>query len=221
MYVCTYVRVYVRMYVCMYVYMYVCTCVLCTYVCIYVCMYVRTYVRIYVCMCVSMYVCVCVCFYVCTCVRMYVYMYVFMYVRVYVCMYVCVYVFMYVCRFRNVVPCCPTPRLHCFLSFHWPSFGFFSFTALLIPSIQFFCNLCKDKIRDIKWSARWGKITFFYDQRVGFLKTSINLYNATQCQMLLLGNLHTRSHRLYKVKTHKRSAMSTHSTNVTHYLLYC
>ena len=29
---------------------------------------------------------------------------------------------MYVCRFRNVVLRCQTPRLHCFLSSHLPSF---------------------------------------------------------------------------------------------------
>ena len=45
---------------------------------------------------------------------------------------------MYVCRFRNAVLRCPTPRLHCFLSSHWPSFRFLSFMVFLIPSIQFF-----------------------------------------------------------------------------------
>ena len=48
---------------------------------------------------------------------------------------------MYVCRFQNVVLRCPTPRLHCFLSSHWPSFRFISFMAFLIPSIQFFFGL--------------------------------------------------------------------------------
>ena len=48
---------------------------------------------------------------------------------------------MYVCRFQNVVLRCPTHRLHCFLSFHWPSFRFLSFMASLIPSIQFFLGL--------------------------------------------------------------------------------
>ena len=52
-------------------------------------------------------------------------------------MYVCIYV----CRFQNVVLRCPTPRLHCFLSSHWPSFRFLSFMAFLIPSIQFFFGL--------------------------------------------------------------------------------
>ena len=32
------------------------------------------------------------------------------------------------CVFQNVL-CCPTPRLHCFLSSHWPSFRFHSFMA--------------------------------------------------------------------------------------------
>ena len=32
---------------------------------------------------------------------------------------------------------CPTPRLHRFLSSHWPSFRFLSFMAFFIPSIQF------------------------------------------------------------------------------------
>ena len=47
---------------------------------------------------------------------------------------------MYVCRFQNVLRC-PTSRLHCFLSSHWPSFRFLSFMAFLIPSIQFFFGL--------------------------------------------------------------------------------
>ena len=49
-----------------------------------------------------------------------------------VCMYVCIY------RVQNVFLHCPTPRLHCFLSSHWPSFRFLSFMAFFIPSIQFF-----------------------------------------------------------------------------------
>jgi len=36
---------------------------------------------------------------------------------------------------------CPTPRLHWFLSSHWPLFRFLSFMAFLIPSIQFFFGL--------------------------------------------------------------------------------
>ena len=40
--------------------------------------------------------------------------------------------------FQNAFLGCPTPRLHCFLSSHWPSFRFLSFMAFLIPSIQFF-----------------------------------------------------------------------------------
>ena len=78
--------------------------------------------EMYVCM-MHVCMCVCVCMYVCMCV--------------YVCMYVC----MYVCRFQNVVLRCLTPRLHCFLSSHWPSFRFLSFMAFLIPSIQFFFGL--------------------------------------------------------------------------------
>ena len=50
---------------------------------------------------------------------------------------------MYVCRFQNVVLRCPTPRLHCFLSSHWPSFSFLSFMVFLIPSIQFFFGLSR------------------------------------------------------------------------------
>ena len=46
----------------------------------------------------------------------------------------------YVYRFQNVLRC-PTPRLHCFPSSHWPSFRFLSFMAFLIPSIQFFFGL--------------------------------------------------------------------------------
>ena len=48
---------------------------------------------------------------------------------------VCIY------RFQNVFLRCPSPRLHCFLSSHWPSFRFLSFMAFLIPSIQFFFGL--------------------------------------------------------------------------------
>ena len=54
-----------------------------------------------------------------------------------ICMYVCMYVY----RFQNVFLRCPTPRLHCFLSSHWPSFGFLWFMAFLILSIQFFFDL--------------------------------------------------------------------------------
>ena len=49
--------------------------------------------------------------------------------------------YVYICRFQNVVLRCPTLRLHCFLSSHWPSFRFLSFMAFLIPSIQFFFSL--------------------------------------------------------------------------------
>jgi hypothetical protein len=38
-------------------------------------------------------------------------------------------------RFQNAFLRYPTPRLHCFLSSHWPSFRFLSFMAFLIPSI--------------------------------------------------------------------------------------
>jgi hypothetical protein len=48
---------------------------------------------------------------------------------------------MYVYRFQNVFLRCPTPRLHCFLSSHWPSFRFLSCMAFCIPSVQFFFGL--------------------------------------------------------------------------------
>ena len=51
---------------------------------------------------------------------------------------VLLYVCMYVYRFQNVFLRCPTPRLHWFLSSHWPSFSFLSCMAFFIPSIQFF-----------------------------------------------------------------------------------
>ena len=44
----------------------------------------------------------------------------------------------YIYMFQNVFLPCPTPRLHRFLSSHWPSFRFLSFMAFLITSIQFF-----------------------------------------------------------------------------------
>jgi len=50
-------------------------------------------------------------------------------------LYVCIY------RVQNVFLSCPTPRRHCFLSSHWPSFRFLSFMAFFIPSIQFFFGL--------------------------------------------------------------------------------
>jgi len=43
--------------------------------------------------------------------------------------------------FQNAFLPCPTPRLHCFLSSHWPSFRFLSFVVFLIPSIHFFFGL--------------------------------------------------------------------------------
>jgi hypothetical protein len=60
---------------------------------------------------------------------------------IYVCMYVCTYLCIYVYRFQNVFLRCPTPRLHFFLSSHWPSLRFLSFMAFFIPSIQFFFGL--------------------------------------------------------------------------------
>ena len=48
---------------------------------------------------------------------------------------------MYVHRFQDVFLRCPTPRLHCFLSSHWPSFRFLSFMAFFIESIQVFFGL--------------------------------------------------------------------------------
>ena len=50
-------------------------------------------------------------------------------------MYVCIY------RVQSVFLLCPTPRLHCFLSSHWPSLRLLSFLALFISSIQFFFGL--------------------------------------------------------------------------------
>ena len=49
--------------------------------------------------------------------------------------------YIYIYRFQNVFLRCPTPRLHCFISSYWPSCRFLSFTAFLIPSIQFFFGL--------------------------------------------------------------------------------
>ena len=54
-----------------------------------------------------------------------------------------IYIYIYVCRFQNIVLRCPTPRLHCFLSSHWPSFRFLSFIVFLIHSIQFFFDLSR------------------------------------------------------------------------------
>ena len=51
------------------------------------------------------------------------------------CMSVCIY------WVQKVYLRCPTPRLHCFLSSHWPSLRFLSFMAFFIPSIQFLFGL--------------------------------------------------------------------------------
>jgi len=58
-----------------------------------------------------------------------------------VCVCVCVYIYTHTYGFQNAFLRCPTPRLHCFLYSHWPSFRFLSFMAFLIPSIQFFFGL--------------------------------------------------------------------------------
>jgi hypothetical protein len=47
----------------------------------------------------------------------------------------------YICKFQNVFQSCPTPRLHRFLSSHWPSCRFLSLMTSLIQSIQFFFGL--------------------------------------------------------------------------------
>ena len=71
----------------------------------------------------------------------------------------CGVVYMYVCRFQNIVLHCPIPRLHCFLSFHWPSFRFLSFMTFLIPSIQFFFSLPHALFRfSIHFSALLGNL---------------------------------------------------------------
>jgi hypothetical protein len=55
--------------------------------------------------------------------------------QLYLCM--CVYIYICMYRFQNVFLRCPTPRLHCFLSSHWPSFRFLSCMAFLfLPSRQ-------------------------------------------------------------------------------------
>ena len=58
---------------------------------------------------------------------------------IYMCIYI--YIYIYISRFQNTFLRCPTPRLHCFLSSHWPSFRFLSFMVFLIPSIRFFFGL--------------------------------------------------------------------------------
>ena len=72
--------------------------------------------------------------------------------RLLLSMYVCIY------RVQNVFLRCPTPRLHCFLSSHWPSFRFLSFMAFFIPSIQFF--FCLPRVLfcfGIHFNAIWGR----------------------------------------------------------------
>jgi hypothetical protein len=62
----------------------------------------------------------------------------------YMCMYIYIYIYIYIHIYISVSKHflrCPTPRLHCFLSSHWPSFRFLSVMAFLVPSIQFFFGL--------------------------------------------------------------------------------
>jgi hypothetical protein len=47
--------------------------------------------------------------------------------------------YMYVYQVKNVFLCCPTPRLHCFLSSHWPSLS--SNEKNLTSSLNNFCKL--------------------------------------------------------------------------------
>ena len=49
---------------------------------------------------------------------------------------ICTDEYRYAHWFQNIFLRCPTPRLHCFLSSHWPSFMFLSFVTFFIPSIQ-------------------------------------------------------------------------------------
>ena len=53
----------------------------------------------------------------------------------------------YICihLFQNVFLLCPTPRIHYFLSLHWPSLRFLLFMAFFFPSIQFYFGLPRAK----------------------------------------------------------------------------
>ena len=62
-------------------------------------------------------------------------------VYIYIYIYIYIYTHTHTYRFQNVFLRCPTPRLHWFLSSHWPSYRFLSFMAFFIPSIQFFFGL--------------------------------------------------------------------------------
>ena len=53
----------------------------------------------------------------------------------FVCVYIYIYIYVCVCvGFRTFLRC-PTPKLHSFLSSHWPSFRFLSFIAFVILSV--------------------------------------------------------------------------------------
>ena len=86
---------------------------------------------------------------------------------------------MYVYRFQDVFLRCPTPRLHCFLSSHWPSFRFLSFMAFLISSIQFFFGLPRALFTMHK--IRVKIIYAFRNKRISFmpLERSSNYVYAT------------------------------------------
>ena len=76
-------------------------------------------------------------------------------------LYIYIYIYIYIYRFQNVFLHCLTPRLHCFLSSHWPSFRFLSFMAFLIPSIQFFfreiVEVSEERVRKAVRELKNGK----------------------------------------------------------------
>jgi len=67
----------------------------------------------------------------------------------------------YICihLFQNVFLLCPTPRIHYFLSLHWPSLRFLLFMAFFFPFIQFFFGLPRALFCfDIHFNAILGRL---------------------------------------------------------------
>ena len=81
------------------------------------------------------------------------------YMYIYIYIYVCVYIYIYIYIYQNIFLRCSTPRLHCFLYSHWPSFRFLSFMAFLIPCFQFFFCLPRALFYfDIHFNAILGNL---------------------------------------------------------------
>jgi len=97
---------------------------------------------------------------------------------------VCIY------QVQNVFLRCPTPRLHCFLSSHWPSLRFLSFMVFFIPSIQFFFSLPRALFCfGIHFSAILGSLSSAIQQK----KCILNFGVKASSQMKGKGKAHPKT----------------------------